>query len=160
VKPFNCNECERRFTTEAGRDQHKRDSHGAEMPQICERSPRCIECGKEAELVYGDVIYPHRADLFSKRFWLCECGAYCGCHGVTSRPLGNPCGRETRIARMAAHDLFDPIWRSREMDRRGAYTWLAERMGLQPEQCHIGMMTEKQAREVVLHCRERSRVAA
>jgi hypothetical protein len=162
LKPFVCPHCERRFRTEGAVADHGRDAHGI-APVACAvatvEDPKCIECGSLAALVSGGVIYPHRPDLFQKRFWLCECGAYCGCHGYTTRPLGFPCGPETRQARMAAHDAFDPLWRSRRMGRRDAYTWLSKAMGLPPEQTHIGMMTREQAREVVAHCLAREQAA-
>lgn len=155
-----CPNCERTFKTPQGLGDHRRDSHGLDAPVADRLNPTCIECGQLAGLVYGDVIYPHRPDLFSKAFWLCDCGAYCGCHGITTRALGNPCGPETRRARMHAHEAFDPLWRNRQMGRHEAYSWLSDKMGLAPEQTHIGMMTRDQALEVVRHCRERQRVPA
>lgn len=108
-------------------------------------APLCIECGNAASLVGGERIYPHRPDLFSKKFYLCDCGAYCGCHPGSMKPLGFPCGPATRRARSAAHEAFDPIWRDQMMSRSDAYKWLAETTGIDPEKCHIGMMTEAEA---------------
>lgn len=158
TKLFACDLCVRRYKTDGALQDHRRDSHGIDKPAtlaIAYDDPRCIECREVARLVGGNVIYPHREDLFHKSFWLCDCGAYCGCHGITTRPLGFPAGAETRRARNNAHAVFDPLWRSGGMDRRAAYGWLAERMGLPSEQCHIGMMTAAQAREVIAHCRDR-----
>ena len=120
-----------------------------------EKNPRnvtCIECGRAASLTSGKRIYPHRPDLYGKRFYLCECGAYCGCHGNTTEPLGYPCGPVTRKARSAAHAAFDPIWKRGQMRRHAAYKWLSERTGIEPDKCHIGMMTAEQARRVVAIC--------
>jgi hypothetical protein len=119
-----------------------------------------MECGNTANLVGGEIIYPHREDLFSKWFWLCGCGAYCGCHGFTTRPMGNPSGAATRRARMLAHENFDPLWKLGRMGRRDAYSWLSAQMGLAAEQTHIGMMTREQALEVVRHCRALRSLAA
>ncbi len=153
-----CLICHRNFGTEEALNQHMAAKHRNQSMNVA--GPLCIECGGTAEIVGGETIYPHRPDLYDKRFWLCTCGAYCGCHGVTTRPLGNPCGPETRRARMAAHAAFDPIWRRKEMGRREAYTWLSQRMGLEFERTHIGMFTKEQAHEVVRHCRDRRRVVA
>lgn len=109
----------------------------------------CLECGKEARLVDGKRIYPHRPDLYAKSFYLCECGAYCGCHPGTTSALGSPCGPATRKARSAAHAAFDPLWKRKTMSRHLAYKWLAEQLGIDPADCHIGMMTEATARRVV-----------
>lgn len=110
---------------------------------------KCIECGAHSKLVSGQAIYPHRPDLYTKRFHLCRCGAYCGCHPGTDKALGNPCGAETRKARSAAHAAFDPLWKSGQMKRTAAYKWLSDATGIQGEKCHIGMMNADQAREVV-----------
>ena len=109
----------------------------------------CIECGAGASLTDGRAIYPHRRDLYSKAFYRCRCGAYCGCHPGTTTALGSPCGPETRKARSAAHAAFDPLWRSKKMSRASAYAWLSEATGIPRERCHMGMMTADEARKVV-----------
>lgn len=121
----------------------------------------CQECSQAASLVGGDKIYPHRRDLYGKRFWRCECGAYVGCHPGTEVALGTPCGPLTKAARIDAHAALDPLWR-RKMARDGvpkheargaAYLWLAEQLGIAPEECHVGMMDADMARRVVEVCR-------
>lgn len=159
-----CPICHKRFATPESADHHLRDKHGKRLTRELRAAEpdavSCIECGQSAVLVKGDKIYPHRPDLYVKNFWLCECGAYCGCHGVTTRALGSPCGPETRRSRMAAHDAFDPLWQSREMTRREAYDWLSDCMGIAADLTHIGMFSRAQAMEVVRHCRERRGRAA
>lgn len=154
-RPHLCDECSRRYKTDNALSDHKRDAHGVQKPIQMLGGPRCIECDQIGKLTTGAELYPHRPDLHRKYFWRCDCGAYCGCHGVTTRPLGNPCGYETRRARISAHAHFDPLWRSGGMGRQDAYTWLSQRMGLRLEQTHIGMMTADQARAVVAHCAAR-----
>lgn len=120
----------------------------------------CIECGAAATLVDGAAIYPHRPDLHAKRFWLCACGAYCGCHGGTDKALGSPAGPETRRARGEARAAFDPLWRAKQR-RAGlpksrardlGYKWLAEQLGMTRAECHIAMMSAADARRVVEIC--------
>lgn len=115
----------------------------------------CMECGNASRLVGGLVIYPHRPDLHAKKFWMCECGAYVGCHGGTTNPLGYPAGPETRRARSEAHAAFDPLWKGRKGRRSAMYQWLAGEMGLPPHQTHISWMNAAQARRVVAICRAR-----
>jgi hypothetical protein len=119
--------------------------------------PICVECGSLAERVKGDRIYPHRPDLHVKSFYLCQCGAYVGCHPFTRIALGRPAGAETRKARNAAHEAFDRLWR-RKMERDGcaqneargaAYGWLAGKLGVEATRCHIGWMDAPTARQVV-----------
>lgn len=125
----------------------------------------CAECGGTAQVVGGSAIYPHRPDLFIKHFWLCACGAYCGCHGLTRAPLGTPAGPDLRKARNAAHAVFDRLWeRKRVRDRcsksearRAGYAWLSEQMGVAPEKTHIAMFNIAQCAQVVALCTELKR---
>jgi len=121
----------------------------------------CPYCEGEVKLVGGDVIYPHRPDLFEKRFWHCApCQAYVGCHGNTDEPLGRLANAELRKAKMAAHRAFDPLWREfpkeeRKGKRKGAYKWLAKALEIAPEDCHIGMFSLERCREVIALCNQR-----
>jgi len=112
---------------------------------LIEIEVRCGECGAPTGLVDGATIHPRRADLAHLRFYACGCGAYVGVHAGTLQPLGTPAGPATRAARTAVHRVFDPLWRdradaSRTVARRDAYRWLADRLGIRFEDCHIGMM--------------------
>lgn len=155
--PFVCPVCHAKFHTREHAARHAAKAHKVwdrPRPDLCRRPslaevvPICVECGKEGVLTDGSRIYPHRPDLHHKHFYLCECGAYCGCHPRSVVPLGRPCGPDTRRARMIAHDTFDPIWRDGHMSRSKAYQWLARETGIPFAECHIGMMTADQARLV------------
>lgn len=113
----------------------------------------CHYCMAPAELVGGDVIYPHRADLANKLFYRCEpCGAYVGCHDGTDKPLGRLADAELRAAKSAAHRAFDPLWRSKQMKRSEAYKWLAEQLGIEGKDCHIGMFDVETCWRAVRAC--------
>lgn len=118
-----------------------------------ERTPpdfRCIECDNVPRLTDGSEIYPHRADLHEKRFYVCDTctGSYCGCHPNTTTPLGYPCGPQTRKARSAAHDAIDPIWRSGRLSRHAVYRKLADLMKIPRDHCHVAWMSAEEARKV------------
>lgn len=133
---------------------------------------RCDYCHRDAELVTGAAIYPHRPDLFAKYFWRCEpCGAHVGCHpkakpsgkgglGDGTQPLGRLANAELRRAKSAAHAAFDPLWRSREMKRGDAYAWLADAIGMSGANCHIGMMDIDACRAVVAAVKARRALGA
>lgn len=69
-----------------------------------------------------------------------ECDVKIGCHPGTDTPLGIPGDAETRQARIRAHDAFDTLWKGdgARMSRGRAYRWLADELGLDPNDCHIG----------------------
>ena len=130
----------------------RRDRHGHSLDVV---DVTCGECGRRAELVDGLAIYPHRPDLREKLFYLCKCKAYVGTHRGTKEPLGSPANATTRTARSRAHAVFDPLWKASEARnpgkgsaRRRGYAWLAGKLGIRHEDCHIGMMDVPTARRV------------
>ena len=106
----------------------------------------CPYCHQKAELVGGAKIYPHRADLYRLKFWLCEpCKAYVGCHQASRHnkfnptvPLGRLADGQLRKAKSAAHLTFDRIWKEGYKTRTDAYAWLAAQLEIKVENCHIG----------------------
>ncbi len=115
----------------------------------------CQYCKKEATLVTGKVVYPHRLDLYDKSFLCSPCKAYVGCHR-DGRPLGILANSALRKLKSQAHAAFDPLWREGKMTRREAYSWLSEKLGTHPDDTHIGMFGEKMCKKVVEVCRSYS----
>lgn len=123
--------------------------------------PLCLECGRAADLVQSQRIYPRRPDLWNRPMWLCSCGAYTSCHAGTQVAKGRPAAKATRDARIAAHAAFDPLWQAKQRKEgcskkkaRGAgYKWLGQQLGLDPKDCHIGEMDAATARRVAAICR-------
>ena len=101
----------------------------------------CPECGSDMVLrdsrfglFYGCVRYP-------------ACDATHGAH-PNGDPLGVPANKETKQARMAAHDSFDQLWKGatkkgRKTARKEAYAWLREQLDLTKEECHIGKFDKR-----------------
>lgn len=125
-------------------------------------APNCDYCGSRSERVTGATIYPHRADLAAKIIYRCQpCGAWVGCHPGTDTPLGRLANAELRRAKSAAHAAFDPLWKAkikREKVRKGkarglGYQWLAEQLGIEAADCHIGMFDVATCQRVVEICR-------
>ena len=122
----------------------------------------CPYCGKPAVMVSGVRIYPHRPDLFEKKFWLCEkCDAYVGCHPRNlnhgqdgTRPLGRLADKELRRLKWKAHSLFDPLWQELGYfpNRKAAYQWLSNQLGIYVNKCHIGFFDKQRCEAVIDHC--------
>jgi zinc-finger-containing domain len=114
----------------------------------------CPYCGKKAELSTGKRIYPHRLDLHKLLFYVCwKCQAWVGCH-KSGRPLGRLADEKLRKAKIAAHDSFDRIWKSGRLTRTEAYKWLAEKLKIPVEECHIGMFDLDTCQRVTIVCGE------
>jgi len=115
----------------------------------------CPYCKNPATLVTGDIIYPHRQDLFHLFFWRCEdCDAYVGTHRDSRehRPLGRLADAVLRRAKQDAHRAFDPLWQKGPRTRQEAYQWLAHQLGIKFHQCHIGEFDANMCRKVVRAC--------
>jgi hypothetical protein len=118
----------------------------------------CPYCGRDAVLVKGTVIYPHRQDLYSRNFWQCApCDAYVGTHRRNKKhklngdePLGRLANKELRREKVAAHAAFDPLWVTGAMPRRAAYEWLAAAIDVPFDECHIGLFDVDACRSVVV----------
>ncbi len=81
-------------------------------------------------LFYGCTKYP-------------TCSATHGAH-KDGNPLGIPATKITKQARIAAHDVFDQLWKQRHMSRKEAYAWMQRAMGLPSGEAHIGRFTVEQ----------------
>ncbi len=95
----------------------------------------CCKCSKsvEARLTDGSEIYPHRPDLYSLPYWVCDsCGNFVGCHHKTTnrtRPLGVIPTPEIKAERRKIHALIDPLWKSGKMHRKEVYKQLSKAIG-------------------------------
>lgn len=116
----------------------------------------CPYCQTPAELTTGTVMYPHRPDLATLKFWHCKpCDAYVGCHrseagyGNGTRPLGRLANATLRRAKMAAHAAINPLWREGRLRRSEVYSTLAILMNLGTKEAHIGEFDEEQCAKAV-----------
>ena len=74
-------------------------------------------------------IYPDRANLHDKKFWLCrKCDNYVNC-GKGTRPLrciGTP---EIRDRRKLTHHKTNPIWKNGKMDQKKLSELIGSKLG-------------------------------
>lgn len=129
-------------------------------------TPFCGSCNRASRLTDGREIYPHRPDLAERKIWKCDgCTGRVGCHPGTTVPLGTPANAELRNARSILHkQRFDPIWKTADQTggyrpedekarwriRRAArtrlYAFLADKLEIDVDACHIGMFDLKTCR--------------
>lgn len=122
--------------------------------------PICPYCQRPARLhAMSNALY-HGRDYGPA--WVCSpCGAWVGCHPGTTNPLGRLADRDLRKAKQEAHAVFDPLWRAKQcrydLTKRDArnqgYRWLAFRLGISRDACHIGMFDLETCRRVVEICK-------
>lgn len=115
------------------------------------RRIHCCGCGGDvdARLTDGGEIYPHRPDLHSLPFWLCDaCLNFVGCHHKTkhrTEPLGCIPTAELKEARKKLHALIDPIWQSGKMGRRELYAAMSRELGWEYHTAKTRTMDEARA---------------
>lgn len=112
-------------------------------------APVCPYCHKAAQQAPSTAVYGAGRDYGP--VWLCRpCEAWVGCHKGTPRPLGRLANKALREAKVRAHAAFDPLWKAGTMDRSAAYAWLADQLGIDRKDCHIGMFDLDQCSRVVM----------
>jgi hypothetical protein len=97
----------------------------------------CPECDGEM------VLRNSRYGLFYGCTKFPNCRAAHGAH-PDGRPLGVPADKETKQARIRAHDAFDTLWKSGLMKRGEAYRWMQDAMGMSEDEAHIGRFGSEQ----------------
>lgn len=111
----------------------------------------CPYCKREAEFLSNSQEVYNGHDFGP--IYLCRpCWAWVGCHKDTLRPLGRLANNKLRQARQAAHNAFDPIWKSKRLTRGSAYKWLSDQLGLPLAKTHIGMFGPEKCQRVVNIC--------
>lgn len=120
----------------------------------------CGDCGSPMVLRETTKFRGHGGK--PRKFYGCSqypaCRGIHGAHQETGAPLGIPASAEVRLARKAAHEVFDLLWQEGHLTRRRAYEWMREAMGLE-ESAHIANLDLAQCKRLVeLASDERSRL--
>jgi hypothetical protein len=113
-----------------------------------EPSREDIVSGKVCPYCYQKTECVDSAEVYRRSYGpihICRpCQAWVGVHKGSTVALGRLANAELRKLKQSVHAKFDPIWKQGHHDRNGAYAWLALRMEIHVEQCHIGMFNEKE----------------
>ncbi len=112
---------------------------------MAERAPDCPYCTEPSVLIDSAEVYGGRS--FGPIYLCRPCRAWVGCHPDTTTPLGRHANADLRKAKIAAHNALDPLWK-----RKAAYAWLAEQLGIDRDDCHVGMFDVAQCERVVEVC--------
>jgi len=119
----------------------------------------CPYCKAATKLVDSIAVYRESYGLI----WLCSpCRAWVGVHrgSEDGRPLGTPANSTLRNLRKWVHAVFDPYWKSlvaqglsKGKARKRAYQRLAEGLGIDASDCHVGMFDEERCEDALKVCR-------
>lgn len=111
---------------------------------------QCDICGQRTKLCTNVEIYGRPVGEWE---WivLCtnpRCGAYVSTKPGTDKAIGQMATQATKRARIQAHETFDALW-SNKKQRSLAYAWLAEKMNLPLNRCHIAQFDYQQCQIVI-----------
>lgn len=135
----------------------------------------CPYCNSETDFKDSSVIYGKSYGMVYVCKKFPECDAYVGVHQGTTKPLGRLANAELRKWKKAAHAHFDPLWKWKLMERRSGkpgksgkpggshyrkgyarqsgYKWLASELGINRDDCHIGMFDVDMCKKVINLCK-------
>lgn len=118
----------------------------------------CPYCGapavcRPASTVYGNSVRNKGSYLYLCSHWP-ACDSYVAAHKQDKRPMGTLANASLRRKRILAHRALEEFRRNRHMEKWAVYVWLQGKLGLSPEQAHIGMFSEKQCGQVIALCRQ------
>lgn len=111
---------------------------------------RCDYCDRAAQYVDSILVYGVSHGMI---YHCPNCQAWVGVHKGTNRPLGRLANAELRQWKMQAHKHFDLLWQAQGWTRSRAYKWLARKLNISDQQCHIGMMDVAMCKKVVKICK-------
>lgn len=111
----------------------------------------CNTCGG------GRVTLANNSEIYGREYgswpyiYLCWiCMSYVGLHPDTDLPLGTLADLETREARKK-RSVFGLLTKYKfKGDRKEAYQWLAQAMGIPQRQCHWAMFSKEQCEQAEL----------
>lgn len=118
------------------------------------KAPICRYCGVKTYLT--SFRYMKRTKKYQKGrnrlIYRCpNCGRFVNVHRGTAIAMGFPGDKELRLWRKYTHHIFDQLWLKRG-NRKKAYTWLARNLGIDINECHIGMFTSEQCKLTIELC--------
>lgn len=112
----------------------------------------CNYCNKEAVWVNNKEIYGRSYGEKNQMAWWCkDCDAYVGCHQNSKRPLGILANKELRQAKIKAKNL----WKEKYLYVYGkgrAYKYLAQKLNIEPKDCHFGMFDLETCNKILKLC--------
>jgi ssDNA-binding Zn-finger/Zn-ribbon topoisomerase 1 len=129
------------------------------MSESLQHDVTCPDCGAKMTLRRTQKFKWNNGE--GRLFYGCsrwpKCNAVHGAH-PDGRPLGTPGDAATKKARIEAHAALASLcerrnWKiGKSSERRGAYLWLAQKLGIAEEKCHIAMFDVETCKRVVEVC--------
>lgn len=114
------------------------------------------------------AIFDSDEKIYGKKFgmaYICKnfpvCDSYVGVHQGSTKSKGSLANKELRQYRKMAHHYFDYLWNKKikiqkvkkQRGRFLGYKWLSENLGIDINDCHIGMFQKDTCEKVIALCK-------
>lgn len=106
----------------------------------------CNLCTGDVILVDSTIVY---GTSYGNIYYCLKCGNYVGVHKDNDKPLGLIADEQTRKARIAAHSIFDNLFKSKLMTRHNSYKVLQALMNMSADDAHISRFDKYQCGELI-----------
>ena len=108
-----------------------------------DREVICPFCKRPAQYVKVADVNGHDIEHGDRYMWIChDCSASVLTHLDSDKPLGTMAKPRVRNKRRKVHAHLDILWKTFKWDRDMCYSWLAVRLGIPKEQCHVAQFDE------------------
>lgn len=122
------------------------------------KAPICPYCGTKTYLTSFRYMklrsFKRGANKGRNRLvYMCpKCHKHVNVHRGTNIAMGFPGDSEVKLWRKFTHYIFDQLWRKKNGNRKKCYTWLSKNLGIDQEECHIGMFTSEECKRAIELC--------
>jgi len=120
---------------------------------------QCPYCNKPTDFVDSIEVYQQSYGMI----YLCRpCQAWVNVHHQNSdQSFGFVARKDLRDLRHRCHQLFDPLWQlkvtagaKKQKAQADARKWLADKLGINVVECHIGMFDNDKCHRTIRLCEE------
>lgn len=119
----------------------------------------CSYCGKPTELIDSGKVYQESHGLLLICF---PCKAHVGCMTNSDQSLGMVAKEGLRKLRIKTNELISPLVnlkatgsnKKRHAAQALFRNWLAEKLGINPVECHVAMMDTERCKQVIEICEQ------
>lgn len=115
---------------------------------------KCEHCGGSVNIVKNSEIYGRCYGEYPWAYMCDSCMAYVGIHKDTDIPLGTLATKEIRDARKECKPYFFRMIEELELSRGKAYKMLADKLKINPSECHFGMFDVEMCNKAKVACLE------
>lgn len=127
-----------------------------ERQRLYYNGSHCIYCGRQTE--YADSIRVYQ-ESYGMIHYCQNCDAWVNCIPGSDQSFGTVARKTLRSLRSKLHSVYDPLWQKKVSQGTKSKTaqalarkWMANLLGIDIVECHIGYFTDEQCKIAITEC--------